>query len=526
MLTRIFNHFKKPGFRSITFAIILCIVTAACFLTNPRTSDNDPDVKLAEMEVSEPDTNLWAAYADQINAFPGKVKQDQNGDLIAVMNAADYEVIATKDPNTGSPAYIWREPTAKTYPLEIVNGTLQDIPARIVNTDEFLSMPYGDALMQQLSKLFPKGIYQFILRENGILHINVGQEDGTFLNLQYLEYIISEDGQTATLQNFGFGYYLLQINDVKSLEAFRNTFTGAGHTLPADTSHLPWDWLLTMNGEENDAPEYTYWERPSVEHLDYYEYFTGYNIENAFNGFYAYENRENDKLVYEFRYYDEAKDIVIFMEPNGTTTIRHNDKEITSDFRTIFHSGGAGGSYSFPCLADVTGDDKPELILEYGGGGTGAFTSECYIYQLGTLEQLAIDTNIYDITSRLSVVLTEFLPKEGQLHYLLEYNGQTAECDAKFDKESEKHASIMASDITLEEAETYFSYQPISNLYESNYAGVSLNPQSDKLEGTVAFSCNNVVPWAFIGELHFTYTLDAESRTFIPDPESVILIGY
>jgi len=539
---RIINilNYKKPGLWSIIAAILLCIFTAVCFLTDPQTSKNDLNEKIFETDLTETEftetnvteqkTNPWASYADQINAFPGEVKQDADGNLIAVMNTADYEAVATTDPDTGAPAYYWREPNAKTYPLEIINETLQDIPARIVSTEEFLNFPYGETLMQQILKLYPHGIYQFILRENGILHVNVGQEDGTFLNLQYLEYKVSEDGQTAVLTDSGFGYYLLQINDVKSLEAFRHSFTGEGHTLPADTSHLPWEWLLTMNGEESDAPDFTFWEKPVAEHLDMYDYFTDYNISGRiFNGFYVYENRDNDKPIYEYRYYDEAGDIVILMKPIGAqymTTIQYNGKEKEADFPGPFHGGGAGGSYAYPYLTDVTGDGKPELILAYGGGGTGAFTSECYIYQLDTLEQLMINTNIYDITSRLSVTLTEFHPEEGDLHYLLEYNGQIAECNAKFDAESEKHASIMSPGVTLEAAAAYFSYLPFTDLYQSYYAGIDLNPESGKLEASVAFSTNNILPGAFIGELNFSYIFDSASGAFVPNPESVILTGY
>ena len=214
--------------------------------------------------------------------------------MITSVFTQDYDCRVVTDPDTGKTVYIWpfEERTSyayltptyptKDYPLEIVDGKVQEVPARILTETAVSSYDFGADVLSMTYKIHPYGTKQYILRDNGTLNVNIGYEAADYLAFQYLTFQISDDGKTAALSDFGSGYYLLQLNNVDALEAFRETYTGEGHTLPSDTAHLPWEWLLALNGEKNDAPDLKQSELPDVnrsydffsfDHYNYYDWF-------------------------------------------------------------------------------------------------------------------------------------------------------------------------------------------------------------------------------------------------------------
>ena len=460
-------------------------------------------------------------YADQLAAFPGTCSFDKTGQLVVSVGTFDSECIVTTN-SSGETVYHWTERTLKNYPLEIVNGVVQDVPARLVTEEDLLAYDFGADLITISYQILPYGTRQYILRDNGILHVNVGNENEECISFQYLTFEISEDGTTSSLSSTGMGYYLLQSNDTSSLNAFRADFTGESHLLPSDTLQLPWEWLITMNGEVYDKPQITTKDVPTIEHRSDYEYLLSHNIYNRYNDFYAAEIRKNGTYYTEFRYQDGTDDIILLTDIDEklvSITVNGQEKELPEQTLRIF--SGPTSSYSVPYYMDFTGDDKKEFMVCYGGGGTGVWDNDCIIFNLDTMEQLTFDKNILDITSQLQVTLEEFVPEEGDLVYRLEYNGQSGVSEMGFSQEQERHAAMLKPDVTLEEANEYFGYTPDEETHNISY-----NPEKECFEMEIWIWANNTYPAQYIGALHADYIWDANVGQFIIDLDTVTLETY
>lgn len=488
-------------------------------------------VELFDVDViSDENENILTTYADQLSAFPGKCSVDKNGNLITSINVRDYECAVTTSSITGETVYFWSPDTynssfAKTYPLQIKDGNVQDIPARIVTEKELLEYAFGKALIQMTYKVHPRGIKQYILRENGMIHVNIGYDYNDFLNMQYLGFQISEDMQSVTLTESGLGYYLLQVNNVSALDAFRESYTGKNHMIPSDSTHLPWDWLLALNGEERNIPKITAEDVPVIEHVADFPFYWQ-NIYDFYNGFVATEIRNDKELLTEYRYKDATDELILYTTNhqdivsfiyNGTEKTFPSD--IESDF-SIFdiHSGG-GGHHSLPYVMDVTGDGKKEFFLDMGAGGTGVWTNDCIVFDPDTMKQLTFDKNILAITSQLQVTLEEFVPEKNKLHYRLEYLDQNGVSDMGFSEE--RHPDMLKPGVTLEDAQEYFSYTPDETTHHISY-----NTEKECFQMEIWIWASNTYFGQYIGDLTADYVWDANADQFVLDLNTVKLDTY
>ncbi len=223
------------------------------------------DISIDYLLDNPPD--LVTQYSSQLDDYPGKVYHTGIDEFTVTVTVQDYGCLIATDPDTNETIYVWPDDYIqenvepfwhqadiskdyKDYPLEIVDGKVREVPAKVIPEHFVHKYAFGAEVLEITNKLHPYGIKQYILRENGTLHVNIGYEAPDHLVFQYLTFQIGTDGETVTLKDKGSGYYLLQLMDTAALEAFRHTYTGEEHVLPNNTSQLPWDWLLELNGEK------------------------------------------------------------------------------------------------------------------------------------------------------------------------------------------------------------------------------------------------------------------------------------
>ena len=477
---------------------------------------------------------LLDIYANQLAAFPGEAKLTDEGQLITSVFPQDYDCRVVTDPDTGKTVYIWpfEERTSyayltptyptKDYPLEIVDGKVQEVPARILTETAVSSYDFGADVLSMTYKIHPYGTKQYILRDNGTLNVNIGYEAADYLAFQYLTFQISDDGKTAALSDFGSGYYLLQLNNVDALEAFRETYTGEGHTLPSDTAHLPWEWLLALNGEKNDAPDLKQSELPDVNRSYDFFSFDHYNYYDWFHGFTVSEKNVNGETFAEYLYQDDTDYISLLTDIHTyeVVSITYNGEEKPLPEQPLIISAGGAGTYYSLYYVDVTGDSQKELIFEDAGGGTGFWYSNCYVFNPNTMEQYTFDKDVSPLTYNLKVTLTEFDPEDKRLHYLLEYENLTAEASAGFDTSSQENASIMQEGVTLEAANEHFCHLP-----ETTAERIAYNPETGCIEANIWLYIQHTTIGTYIGYMNVAYTLDEAAGEFVIDLNTVKLEG-
>ena len=508
--------------------------------TAPITYNPDRTFLLGDISVElyaeKPNSEeVLSLYADQLAAFPGEAQVNEAGQLVISDITQDYDCRIVTDPDTSETVYIWpfekREylhitPSypSKEYPLEIVDGVVQEVSAQILNETAISQYAFGADVLEMTYQLHPYGTKQYILRDNGTLNVNIGYEAPDHISFQNLTFRISAEGDNATLTDYGSGYYLLQLNNVESLKAFRNTYTGAGHVLPADTSQLPWDWLLALNDEENDAPILAESDLPAVNKSHHFTSFVHYNLYDFFDEFIVSEKVVNGEVFTEYRYQDDVDDISILTDIHSyeVVSITYNGEEKPlPDRRFVLFTGGTSSSFGPVHYADVTGDMQKELIFEEGSGGTGIWENYCYIFNPETMEQYPINLNVSQMTDRLNVTLTEFNPEDSQLHYHMEYEDQTAEATARFNTNSEENAAIMKENVTLADANEHFSYIPEPQTHNTTF-----NPETGRMETEVWLYTNHITFLTYIGELRAAYVWDEDYKEFVLDLDTVELEGY
>lgn len=461
--------------------------------------------------------DLLAIYAGHLETFPGKCSFDENGNLITTVNVTDYECAVTTSSITGETVYHWYEkpnhtPTPKTYPLEIKNGKIQEVPARIVTEKELLEYPYGKELIETTYRAYPYGIKQYILRENGTIHVNIGYEDETFLNLQCMTYKISKDKKTVSLLGCGSGYYLLQVNKVSGLKAFRDAFTGDGHILPNDTTQLPWEWLIALNEETYYKPMLHTSDVPVILHDYDFEQLAQYNLASSYNDFYAAEKRINHTYYTEFRYQDETDEIILLTDNNReifSISLNGSDLPLPEHSRFLYY--GNGGAYEVPHYADVTEDGIKELILCAGYRNY----EDSYVYNIASMEQLLFDTNITEITSNISVTFEKADTKNNYLYYSIHYKDQSTDGKLYCNFNQEEIAALINGKDILSWASDYFTYTPTKDTTSIYY-----DAEKECFVSNIWLFVSNTFEQIF-GNIYVDYIWDSKTNTFVPDLNSV-----
>ena len=498
--------------------------TAVSF-SAPVTYSSDGTFRIGKITLDNANTkpSYLEHCAEDLKAFPGQAKELENEQLVTTVTVHDRYCVAATDPATGKTVYVWPEKTTKDYPLEYVDDQIREVPAEALTRNIVSKYCFGGDLLAQVDRLHPYGTKQYIIRDNGMINVNIAYEEADHVEFQYLTFQVREDNHDyVTLTDYGYGCYLVQLTDTDALKAFRRFYTGDEHLLPKQTSQLPWDWLLALNKEENDAPQINQSSLPEYAAPFDSMNLVYHNITDYYNGFVVGRKIIDGESYIEYHYQSRKEDVLILTEPysGDVITVTYNDKEVPlPDYTLHLFSGGAVGSYGTVHYADETGDAKPELIFETGGGGTGVFYTNLYIYNPANMEQYAIDADISHITSKLQVTLME-KSEDGKLHFKLEYEDQIKEADGWCDIKKAEHAAMLKSDVPLEEANAYFHYTP-----DETTDNISYNPNTGRFETQIPIWIDNTFYTQYIGTLWVAYKWDAAAGKFVMDSDTAMLLN-
>ena len=437
----------------------------------PVTYFSDGTFQIGEFTIDY--TNTKPSYlehcTEELEAFPGQAKELEDEQLITSVTVNDRYCVATTDPATGKQVYIWQGKTTKDYPLEYVDDHIREVPAEAVTQNIVSKHSFGGDLLAQVERLHPYGTKQYIIRDNGTINVNIAYEEEDHIEFQYLTFQVREENHDyVTLTDYGYGCYLVQLTDTDALKAFRRFYTGDEHLLPKQTSQLPWNWLLALNNEENDAPQIKQSSLPEyASPFDVMDLVYN-NITDYYNGFIVGRKIIDGKSYIEYLYQTRKNDISILTDPYSgkVLSVTYNDTDVPlPDYPLWLFAGGAVGAYGTVYYVDATGDGKLELIFETGGGGTGFYHTDLYIYNPVLKEQYFIDRNISDIASELQITLSD----------------NTAH-------------------------------------------NISYNSKDRCLEAMIPIPTDNNVPMQYIGTLWAAYKWDTTANKFVIDPATVKIL--
>lgn len=172
----------------------------------------------------------------------GKKIVDSNGTIVCMFAAEDERCLVETDDDTGEIQCVWEGYTEKPYILHCyTDGGIREVAADIVSEEELLASSYGECIVKKTGELYPDGIKQYIVRENGEVNVNIAVEEegeeGKEILFFYLTFQAEDPEQEPKA---GKGCYLLHMTGEKSWQMFLESFSGKEGFLPEGISVLPW----------------------------------------------------------------------------------------------------------------------------------------------------------------------------------------------------------------------------------------------------------------------------------------------
>lgn len=151
---------------------------------------------------------------EPVNILPyeGQKKLDGEGNILCYDSA--YDASYEKSVDQDGIFALWTGHTWKPYCFVQSNGDWVEISAREVEEQELLQLPFGPQIIEQASEHYPEGEFQYILRENGELNVNIAIRGAdTQISFYYLTFKTSGNSVTAQLTEEGAGYYLISFSE-------------------------------------------------------------------------------------------------------------------------------------------------------------------------------------------------------------------------------------------------------------------------------------------------------------------------
>lgn len=187
-----------------------------------------------------------------LSDISGEKRVDEEGNIVCSLVAMDSSV------NFYGKNYEWFGSTGKDY-FFILNedGTIREQNANVISEEELIKYSFGEAVLaalrEKLSKDFDNSIRQYILRENGILNVNVmfDRDDSRAVFYTYL-FLIDKENETTDFIKRENGVYLRHMTGAQSQYEFLAAFAVEGSTL-----------------ENMQTPNLTWWNDDTVEREPY-----------------------------------------------------------------------------------------------------------------------------------------------------------------------------------------------------------------------------------------------------------------
>lgn len=151
-----------------------------------------------EAFVSETSSRVYAVYENEPVCLLANLGYFDEQDGALLLTVSDYDMCVEYD--GFSTGHTW-----KTYYLyyEEAERCFREYTAKEITEEDYLSYEGADRLLASLRERYPHAEYEFLLRENGMLHINLIYDAGGYL-LQKNVTVSLQDGKvTNPVENDG-----------------------------------------------------------------------------------------------------------------------------------------------------------------------------------------------------------------------------------------------------------------------------------------------------------------------------------
>ena len=283
-------NYKKPAFWIIVAAIVACVVVAVCFLTNPKTTANDP--LSLPLDIQDPNAAQFVATVLEVHDTYLMVAPE-GGSTAA--SSADKIEIALKDRES------WPIPQVGDAVLIVYDGYIQETyPARITTVYRVEIMNFDSGPIETIYgnvKTYYRntnGTWQTGGRNYKYRHVLTGRmpnaaHDTTFVYLSNLEHITFEQAYKAAGFSSNCADWFLAEDAI--LVEWHDVIAGVGYWPYIDSIHYDID----ADGKD-DACTLTYGRTNGVFSFNFI--VNGKTVPYILRGHYtlSFEVAENGKL--------------------------------------------------------------------------------------------------------------------------------------------------------------------------------------------------------------------------------------
>jgi len=340
-------------------------------------------------------TDMYLIQENQVSeCFDGEqypsvtLKYLENGELIMTWSFTDEVFRELADDFSGE--------TTKEYPYVRKGNSFEVVPAREMTAQDFVDSGGSKELLNQIKTDYNADYLQFLRRENGIWHVNIGDDVGYNYEFYYVTY--KEMEGTLVETDAGKGYYRMNpLSETGDFcELVRITRTENRVTEGKEDFWNRGRWF--GRSEESIQKCYDVLQQKDVceqnkyEVSDYYIMDIDGNMEDDYLVMLGIDDRSYEYTAGD---YDDCGRFLIFM--NGEQVYCYNDMD-----------------YSFTCrygfmmdfCTDFDNDGYKELFLEAINGGNGGNDIMVLKYKDGIFEQMPIFTyNVDDMMPDMNITV-------------------------------------------------------------------------------------------------------------------------
>lgn len=233
--------------------------------------------------------------------------------------------------------------------------------------------------------------------------------------------------------------------------------------------------------------------------------------EGRSNGFDFRGVEEDDAFYYEFTRPEEPDFHLRISEDEEMATVDYHGETMELNDRTAPNGslldwhisagyGGAVSGYGMPFWVDMTGDGQPDLLWLQGGGGTGAHTDWCVVYDMATMTEIPLVEPWEEMASFITVKLLEWQKgKEG---------GGSIVCRVTDGDGGTYTGYLWAPEESWQE----YTYYP----GKSGYTSIRIDEENHNLQIHMAFGLEAPrVHGAYMGELATELAYDPEQGAIV-----------
>lgn len=151
-----------------------------------------------EAFVSETASKVYAVYEKEPYCLLSGMGYFAEADGQLLLNVSDYDMVVEYDGL--SLGHTW-----KNYYLyyDEENRCFQEYVAQEISEDEYLKWQGADTILSDIESEYPGAELEFLLRENGVVHVNISYDQGGYITQKNITSTIVEGTLINTIENDG-----------------------------------------------------------------------------------------------------------------------------------------------------------------------------------------------------------------------------------------------------------------------------------------------------------------------------------